>query len=115
MRLTLSLAALAASLATASPAFAQTATASASAQARGVVLLPLTLAKIRDLDFGTVIASGTSDNVVIDPDTGARTTGPGVIGVPSYPGDRGYFGGAGTPGQPVVLTLSAPTLLISTT
>ena len=38
----------------------------------------------------------------------------GVTGVPSFPGDRGLFQGAGTAGQDVALTLNAPTLLIST-
>ena len=114
MRLTLSLAALAASLATASPAFAQAATASAAGEARGVVLQPLTLAKIDDLDFGTVVASAVAGTVSIDPDTGARSTTGGVTGVPSFPGGRGYFGGAGTAGQDVILTLSAPTVLVST-
>ena len=115
MRLTLSLAALAASLAVASPAFAQAATATEQAEARGVVLQRLTLTKIQDLDFGTVIASNAAGSVQIDADTGARTTALGVVGVPSYPGDRGYFGGAGTPGQAVTVTLSSPTVLVSTT
>ncbi len=115
MRLTIGLAALAATFAVASPAFAQSATASATGEARGVVLQPLTLAKIKDLDFGTVIASNVAGTVSIDPDTGARTTGGGVIGVPAYPGDRGYFGGAGTANQDVELTLSAPAQLVSTT
>lgn len=114
MRLTLSLAALAASLAVASPAFAQSVTASATGEARGVVLQPLTLTKIDDLDFGTVIASAVAGTVSIDPDSGARSTSGGVVGVPSYPGGRGYFGGAGTAGQDVILSLSAPAVLVST-
>ena len=46
-------------------------------------------------------------------DTGGRTVSGGVIGVPSFPGDRGLFRGAGTAGQDVILTLNAPTQLIS--
>ena len=113
MRFTVCLAAIAATVVTASPAIAQQ--ASATGEARGVVVQPLTLAKVQDLDFGTVVGSAVAGNVVIDADTGARTVAGGVTGVPSYPGDRGLFTGAGTSGQTVVLALSAPAVLISTT
>jgi hypothetical protein len=112
MRRSLCLAALAASALSATPALAQQ--ASATAEARGVVLQPLTLARIQDLDFGTVVGSAVAGTVSIDADTGARSVTGGVTGVPSFPGDRGLFQGAGTAGQDVVLTLNAPTLLIST-
>ena len=112
MRLTICLAALAASIAVATPALAQQ--ASAQAEARGVVLQPLTLTRIQDLDFGTVVGSAVAGTVDIDPDTGARTVAGGVTGVPSFPGDRAVFQGAGTSGQDVVLSLNAPALLIST-
>src|SRR6476646_3750676 len=111
MRKILSFAALAATIATATPAFAQQ--ASAQAEARGVVVQPLTLARVQDLDFGTVVGSAVAGTVDIDADTGGRTVTGGVIGVPSYPGDRALFQGAGTSGQDVILTLNAPTLLIS--
>ena len=111
MRLTLCIAALAATTVAASPALAQA--ASATAEARGVVVQPLSLAKTADLDFGTVVGSAVAGTVDIDPDTGARATTGGVTGVPSYPGGRGTFQGAGTAGQDVILTLNAPTLLIS--
>ncbi|HJU76936.1 MAG TPA: DUF4402 domain-containing protein [Sphingomicrobium sp.] len=112
MRRSICLAALAASALSATPALAQQ--ASATAEARGVVLQPLTLARIQDLDFGTVVGSAVAGTVSIDADTGARSVTGGVTGVPSFPGDRGLFQGAGTAGQDVVLTLNAPTLLIST-
>ncbi|HKX92148.1 MAG TPA: DUF4402 domain-containing protein [Sphingomicrobium sp.] len=111
MRFNVCLAALAATLATATPAFAQQ--ASAQAEARGVVVQPLTLARVQDLDFGTVVGSAAAGTVVINADTGARTVTGGVTGVPSFPGDRGLFQGAGTAGQDVILQLNAPTLLIS--
>jgi hypothetical protein len=111
MRKILSFAALAATFATATPAFAQL--ASAQAEARGVVVQPLTLARVQDLDFGTVVSSASAGTVDIDADTGGRTVTGGVTGVPSYPGDRGLFRGAGTTGQDVIVSLSAPTLLIS--
>lgn len=112
MRKSLCLAALAASALSATPALAQQ--ASATAEARGVVLQPLTLARVQDLDFGTVVGSAVAGTVSIDADTGARSVTGGVTGVPSFPGDRALFQGAGTSGQDVVLSLNAPTLLIST-
>ena len=111
MRLNVCLAALAATFAAASPAYAQL--ASAPAEARGVVLLPLTLTKTQDLDFGTVVASAVPGNVVIDADTGVRSVSGGVTGVPSFPGDRALFQGAGSAGQDVDLTLNAPAVLTS--
>jgi hypothetical protein len=113
MRYNISLAALAATLVTASPAFAQV--ASATAEARGVVLQPLTLAKVSDLDFGTVVGSAVAGSVTIDADSGNRSVGGGVTGVASYPGSRGLFGGAGTANQDVLLVLNAPAVLVSTT
>lgn len=115
MRLKISLAAFAATLVAATPALAQqTATATAPATARGTVLLPLTLTQSQPLDFGTVIASPTvAGNVVIDANSGARTVGGGVVGVPNYPGARGLFQGAGSANQVVVLTLSPPAVLTS--
>jgi len=108
MRLNICLAALAASVAVATPAFAQSVTASATAEARGLVLQPLTLTRVDDLDFGTVIASAVAGSVTIDEDTGARSVAGGVVGVPTAPGQRGLFAGAGTAGQQVDLTLTPP-------
>ena len=67
MRLNICLAALAASVVMSTPAFAQA--ASAQAEARGVVVQPLTLARVQDLDFGTVVGSAVAGTVSIDPDT----------------------------------------------
>ena len=86
---------------------------SANALAKGVVVQPLTLAKVNDLDFGTVVGSSASGTVTIDPDTGLRTVTGGVTGVPSFPGGRGLFQGNGTGGNTVQLTLSGPAVLIS--
>jgi len=116
MRFTVYLAAAAATLAVATPAFAQAVSASAQAEARGTVVQPLTLVKQQDLDFGTVVSTATAGNVVIDANTGARTfPSGGPIGVPSYPGNRGLFQGAGTAAQNYQLTLSAPAVLVSQT
>ena len=56
MKSILKLAAIAAVVISASPAAAAI-SATASAQAKGLVLQPLTLTKVSDLDFGTIIAS----------------------------------------------------------
>lgn len=112
MRYTAYFAALAATLVAASPAVAGS-SISANALAKGVVVQPLTLAKVNDLDFGTVVGSSASGTVTIDPDTGLRTVTGGVTGVPSFPGGRGLFQGNGTGGNTVQLTLSGPAVLIS--
>jgi len=79
------------------------------------VLQPLTLTKASDLDFGTVISTVAAGTVVIDADTGGRSVTGGVTPVPTYPGGRGLFAGAGTAGQVVLLSLNAPAVLVSTT
>lgn len=111
MRLKVCLAAIAATLVWSAPANAQL--ASAQAEARGVVLQPLTLVRNQHLDFGTVVASAAAGSVSINADTGGRTVGGGVTGVPSFPGNRGLFTGNGTAGSDVILTLNAPAVLVS--
>jgi uncharacterized membrane protein len=113
MRAYVYLAAAVATLVAAAPAAAQQ--ASATALAKGVVVQPLTLAKLQDLDFGTVVGSAAAGTVTIDADTGARSTVGGVTGVPSYPGGRGLFQGNGAAAQTVLLQLNAPAVLVSTT
>jgi hypothetical protein len=116
MRYNISLAALAATLVTASPAFAQAvppalvASSTAQADVKGVVLNPLTLEKVRDLDFGTVISTSSAGTVTIDADTGNRTVSGGVLEVSTQPGSNARFGSAsaGTAGRDVELTLTSP-------
>ncbi|HXH53421.1 MAG TPA: DUF4402 domain-containing protein [Sphingomicrobium sp.] len=106
MRLTLCLAALAASVATASPALAQSATA--AGEARGTILQSLTLTKTADLDFGTV-APDVNDpgSVSVNANTGVRSTSGGVVALPG-PFGRARFEGYGEAGQLVQLTLNQP-------
>lgn len=80
---------------------------------RALLLIPLTLTKIDDLSFGSVIPSPVSGTVVIDAVTGARTIAGGVTAVPSDVGQRAYFGGAGSPNQLVIVTITAPAVLTS--
>lgn len=114
MRLKLSVAALAACVAVASPAFAQT-TAVEPAEARGTVLLPLSLTEDANLDFGTVLASAASGQVIINANTGLRSVSGGVTGVAIDPGHRAQFTGYGTPATTVNLSLSYPAFLTSGT
>ena len=81
-----------------------------AATGRALLLLPLKLTKIKDLDFGTVIKSSTYGTVALDANTGARTFAGGVTGL-SIPGQPAYFGGAGSSGELVVVVITPPTKL----
>ena len=91
----------------------QTASPVKNASGKALVLVPLTLTKIDDLDFGTIIPSATSGFVSINATTGARTFGGGATGVASAAGHRAHFAGAGTPSQQVIVTITPPTELTS--
>jgi hypothetical protein len=99
--------------AAAMPATAAPVPATTNAGGHALILVPLTLTTIRNLDFGTVISSGTSGMVAINASTGARTLAGGLIGSPSDLGDRAYFGGAGSPNQQVIVSVTAPSDLIN--
>lgn len=83
------------------------------ATGRALILIPLTLTKIDDLSFGTVVPSTVSGVVSINAVTGARTIAGGVTGVASDVGNRAYFGTAGSPNQLVIVTVSQPLALTS--
>ncbi len=106
MRFNFYLAAVAATLVAATPAVAQQ--RSATAEARGVVLQPLTLTKVWDLDFGTVAGSNVAGGVTVDANSGVRTASGGVVAAPST-FSRGRFDGLGQAGQTVGLSLTPPT------
>ena len=93
--------AFAALAATAAPGTAAPVAAPQPATGRALILIPLTLTKIDDLSFGTVVPSAMSGAVSINASTGARTIIGGVTGVPSDVGQRAYFGTAGSPNQQV--------------
>lgn len=110
MRIGLGLAALAA-MTTAMPAAAAPIGATPAVQGHALLLTPLTLTRIQDLDFGTIMTSGTSGMVTINATTGARTTSGGVTAIPSAVGQRARFAGAGTQGQQVFILLVPPAVL----
>ena len=80
-----------------------------------MIFVPLTLTEIDDVDFGAVVPSPVSGFVSINATTGARIVGGGVTGHPGFVGNRAYFGGAGSPGQQVFVSVDAPAELTSTT
>lgn len=95
------------------PAGAQAVSPNRDANGKALILVPLTLTKIDDLDFGTLVPSAISGIVAIDAASGARTVAGGVTGVPSDLGHRARFAGAGTPSQQVVVVINPPTQLTS--
>lgn len=101
----------AAGLAVPAPALAASNTDAANSQA--LLLLPLTLTKIDDLDFGTIVSSSSSGTVALNATSSARTFAGGVTGVTTSAGHRAYFAGAGTGGQQVVVIVIPPAQLTS--
>lgn len=95
----------------ATPAGAAPVAATVDASGKAILLVPLTLTKINDLDFGTVISSSSSGTVSIAADGSGQSTTGGVTPVASAPGLRGQFAGAGTPNEQVSLFLASPTTL----
>jgi hypothetical protein len=103
--------ALVATFAAATPALAAPVSATTPPPARALLLIPLTLTKVQDLHFGSVVPSSLPGTVTIDPATGARSGSPEVTLVPSDVGQRGYFAGAGSVGQQVIMALTPATIL----
>lgn len=104
----ISAAALLATAVTADPASAAN---TATANGKALLLLPLTLTKVDDLDFGTIVSSPVAGTVTINAATGARTHAGGVTEVPSDPGQRALFAWAATPNQPVTFDITYPATL----
>ncbi len=101
----------AAALLGAAPAQLHAATPPVESTATTIILRPLTVLKIADLDFGAVIVT-TAGTIVLDPVTDAVATTGGVIPVAGTP-HAAHFAGAASgnavvniklPKQPVTLT-----------
>lgn len=97
----------ASSILAASPAAAQATPSTAEA----LILKPLVLTKLSDLDWGTVMATGSGDWVRINADTGERTFSNLAMEVPSDPGKRARFASSGLNNSLVVLELDGPSEL----
>ena len=83
------------------------------ANGEALILVPLSLVKISDLDFGTILTSPASGMVSIDAATGARTVAGGVTGLASDQGFRARFAGAGSPNQQVIVVVTPPPALVN--
>lgn len=82
-----------------------------SADSRAIIVTPLSLLKVDDLNFGTLVPSASSGTLTIDAFTGAQSTSGGVTAYGSAIAHRAYFVGAGTAGQPVVIVLGPAPIL----
>lgn len=101
--------ALGALLAVAAPALAAPVSAPTQPPGRALLLIPLTLTKVQDLSFGTIVPSTTTAGFVsINAVSGARTASAGLTLMPADVGQRGRFAGAGTPTQQVIMVLTPP-------
>ena len=99
-----------AGLAVATPAMAAPVAATVPPPGRALLLIPLTLTKVQDLHFGTIVPSTTTAGFVsINAVTGVRTGSAGLTLMPTDVGQRGQFAGAGTPGRQVIMALTPPT------
>ncbi|HYI42183.1 MAG TPA: DUF4402 domain-containing protein, partial [Sphingomicrobium sp.] len=87
--------------------------ATTDSEGRALILVPLQLTKIQDLDFGSVIPSAVSGVVSINATTGLRTFAGGVTGASSDVGNRARFAGAGSANQQVIVFIDPPTELTS--
>jgi Domain of unknown function (DUF4402) len=110
MRLKIALAALAATAAFASPAAAQVVTSTAQAEARGTILQPLSLSRVQDLDFGTILVDplGAGGTVTINADDGSRSVTGDVAEVGLNGGQRAVFNGGGPENDTVDVVLTQP-------
>ncbi len=102
------LAAFALLLLPAAPALAQN---GAQSEAEAIVLRPLSFFKVNDLDFGSIIASGTAGTVRLAPD-GTRTRTGGVT-LAGNGGEPARFAGLGTPNRQVNISLGSNTIWIT--
>ena len=106
--------ALAASLGAATPALATPVGAPTTPPARALLLIPLTITKVQDIHFGTIVPSTTTAGVVtINAVTGARTATGGITLVTTDDGQRAQFAGAGSAGQKVFIDITPPTDLVN--
>lgn len=93
------------------PAHAAPIPAATDATGKALILIPLTLTKVGDLDFGSVIPSASSGTVSIAADGSGQSVTGGVTPLASAPGARATFAGAGSFGEQVSIFLAPPTRL----
>ena len=94
----------------ATPALAADDAAMAS---KALVLKPFVLTRISDLNFGTIIPTGSAEFVQIDADTGARTVSNPTMRVATDDGYRAEFASSGVNNAMVVIELDGPSNLVN--
>lgn len=97
-----------AALLLAAPAAGAPVAADPPAQGHALILIPLTLSKLQDLYFGTIIPSALSGTVTIPADGSPATTAGGVTLVSTVPTVRARFAGAGSANQLVFINVTNP-------
>ncbi len=76
------------------------------------IVAPFTVVKQADLAFGNLIASPAAGSVIINPDSGTRSTSGGVIGASgSYNPAR--FVTAGSPNQHITIKITPKTITLN--
>ncbi len=103
--------AAATALALATPAYAAPVSAAPPARGKALLLIPLTLNKLQDLYFGTIIPSNLSGTVTVPADGSTPFASGGVTLVTSDPAYRARFAGAGSANQLVIITATNPVSL----
>lgn len=84
--------------------------ASGSGPTKATLVSPLSLVNTEDLDFGSIIAGASAGTVVVDANSGARTTTGGAVAAGGTP-RRAEFVGVGRPGLLTIVSIGpSPTL-----
>lgn len=82
--------------------------ATAPANAKALLLIPLSITKVDDLDFGSVVPGSSSGTVSVAADGSGQSVTGGVTPIPSGTVSRAVFAGAGTAGQQVNIFFAPP-------
>ena len=93
------------------PAQAASIAATTDASGKALILIPLTLTKVDNLDFGSVIPSSSSGTISIAADGSGQSVTGGVTPLASAAGARAVFAGAGSFGEQVSIFLAPPASL----
>jgi hypothetical protein len=103
---------LAATLALCVPAAATAAPRTAAAPANALIILPVTVVKTRDMDFGALAVGATAGTAVLEPNADVLTTTAGVTAIGGAPHSAEFAGAAQSssvvniklPNNPTILT-----------
>lgn len=96
----------------AAPAPLRAVPVAASSGADAIILKPLSLLKVEDMDFGALFASASAGTATLDPYTGAVSVAGGVTLGPG-PTTAARFTGAGTRRAPVIIRLPKDPIMLT--